>query len=233
MTLYKALGLPPSFRAKAMNPKFRRASDWLPTNQASVDKLAKLSLASSCWLTAGTVTVIAARLEGLAPKLVAPALEARGQLLDLQRNGGRGKDRFPRFFEAEPLSEDVKSNAELAMVRAINLARRIAQTAAHREDLGNIPYRVEGLHIGVCWLLWGQSAAWAYRDWRKHALRVVAANDKRDGGRKGFGLGIPSRAFDVKVPVNAAAFVDVLANAEPVKATGKATPKRAARAKRS
>ena len=60
MTLYKALGLPPSFRAKAMNPKFRRASDWLPTNQASVDKLAKLSLASSCWLTAGTVTVISA-----------------------------------------------------------------------------------------------------------------------------------------------------------------------------
>lgn len=190
-----------------MNPQFRRDQDWLPTTQAQVDRQAKLSRASQCWLAAGIVTAIAARLERLAPKLIPAAVEVRDQLLQLQLSRGRDKGPFKTpWYKLSLLSEDAARGADLALVRAVNLGRLIGHTVAQRDDLGNLPYRVIGLHKGMQWVLWGLPAAWLYHDWHKRALRVASASDKREGGREGFGLGIPARLLDLNLPVSKASF---------------------------
>ncbi|MDP3278049.1 MAG: hypothetical protein Q8Q09_22880 [Deltaproteobacteria bacterium] len=73
MNLSETLGLPATFCASTFNPKFSRKNDWLADRQKDVDYFAKVSVAGCCWITAGLLSVVGARLETLAP-----AMDCRG-----------------------------------------------------------------------------------------------------------------------------------------------------------
>jgi len=201
-TLCDQLGLPASFIAKAPNPEFQRSMDWLPDRQSDVDRFTKLSLASTAWLTAGLVTVIAARYERLAGVAIPAAIEVRDQLLALQ--AATRKSELPEF--APTVSEDVPNDACHAVTRATNLGREIGRRIAARDDLGNVPYLIEGLRSGVLWVVWKQQAVYVFDAWYKRARRVVAANDKRTSPEHRFGPPIPACMLDQNLPVTPANF---------------------------
>lgn len=205
------LGLPADFTASAFNPHFKRANDWLATRQKDVDAFAKVSVASCCWLAGGLVGVIAARLAHVAPSHIADATVAMDQLLAL------AAEPSPAPVTARAIPErDIELDADLAVIRAINLARELGRLASSDGPFNNTDYLVEGLRVGVLWVLWGEQAVHQFNPWYKHARRVIVASDKRtDAPRSRLGNLLGRHLLDANVPVTKAAFARATSQPSP------------------
>lgn len=202
MNLAEELGLRADFCATAFNSNFKRSNDWLPSRQKDVDYWGPFSIAACCWITAGHLAVIAARLETLAASHIAEALVVRDQLLDL----AGASDAAPEF-PARIAEDAVERDADFALIRAINLAIDVGRTALRGPPSNNLDYLVEGLHVGVLWVLWGEQAVYDFKPWRTHARRVIVASDKRtDAPKSARGNLIPRHLLAMGQPANKAAF---------------------------
>ncbi|MDP3278050.1 MAG: hypothetical protein Q8Q09_22885 [Deltaproteobacteria bacterium] len=107
------------------------------------------------------------------------------------------------------LSENnVATDADFAMIKAIHLARQVAREASRAGPKNNMDYLVEGLHIGVLWVLWGEQAVHDFSPWYKHARRVIIASDKRTDAPTGrLENLIPPHLLNQNEPVTRASFV--------------------------